>query len=126
MNGQPFGRGYGRGRGRRRAERFCEPGFRYRCFAPVCRNGPPAGSVILRPDEVEVMRLVDLQGLTQEEAANVIGVSRKTVWRDLHEARQKVTDALVNGKVIEIAGCEEMMRDTCGIPRPVIEPEEDE
>jgi predicted DNA-binding protein (UPF0251 family) len=126
MNGQPFGRGYGRGRGRRRVERICDPGFHYRCFAPVCRSGPPAGSVRLRPDEVEVLRLVDLQGLTQEEAAVVLGVSRKTVWRDLHAARQKVADALVHSKVIEITVCEEMMRDTCGIPRPVIEPEEEE
>jgi predicted DNA-binding protein (UPF0251 family) len=116
MNGQPFGRGYGRGRGRRRVERICEPGFRYRCFAPVCRNGPPAGSVHLRPDEVEVLRLVDLRGLTQDEAALALGVSRKTVWRDLHAARRKVADALVHGKNIEIAGCEETMRGSCGIP----------
>jgi predicted DNA-binding protein (UPF0251 family) len=126
MNGQPFGRGYGRGRGRRRAERICEPGFRYRCFAPVCRNGPPAGSVTLRPDEVEVLRLVDLQGLTQEEAATALGVSRKTVWRDLHAARQKVTDALVHGKVIEIAGCEDSMRGSCGIPPTAVESGDDE
>ncbi|MDG6256192.1 MAG: DUF134 domain-containing protein [Methanomicrobiaceae archaeon] len=124
MNGQPFGRGFRRGRGRRRVERFCDPGFRYRCFAPVCRSGPPAGSVSLRPDEVEVLRLVDLQGLTQDEAALTLGVSRKTVWRDLHEARRKVADALVHGRFIEIAGCDEVMRDTCGIPG--VEPDEDE
>lgn len=126
MNGQPFGRGHGRGRGRRRIERTCEPGFRYRCFAPVCRNGPPAGSVSLLPDEVEVLRLVDLQGLTQDEAALALGVSRKTLWRDLHAARRKVADALVHGKVIEIAGCGESMRDSCGIPLDAGEPGADE
>ncbi|HDR72710.1 MAG TPA: DUF134 domain-containing protein [Methanoculleus sp.] len=125
MNGQPFGHGFRRGRGRCRVERFCEPGFRYRCFAPVCRNGgPPAGMVSLRPDEVEVLRLVDLQGLTQEEAALALGVSRKTVWRDLHEARRKVADALVHGRIIEIAGCEDIMRDTCGIPATELDEDE--
>jgi predicted DNA-binding protein (UPF0251 family) len=124
MNGEPFGRGFRRGRGRRRVERLCEPGYRYRCFAPVCRGGPPEGSVSLRPDQVEVLRLVDLQGLTQEEAASALGVSRKTVWRDLHDARRKVADALVNGRVIEITGCEDVMRSTCGIP--LDEPGEDE
>jgi hypothetical protein len=33
-----------------------------------------------------------------------MGVSRKTFWNDLQKARQKVTDALVNGKAIEISG----------------------
>jgi hypothetical protein len=43
--------------------------------------------------------------MEQEEAAGAMGVSRKTVWRDLHEARRKITDALVNGKAIEVDGC---------------------
>jgi Fe2+ or Zn2+ uptake regulation protein len=34
-----------------------------------------------------------------------LGVSRKTAWRDLHEARRKIADALVSGKGIEITGC---------------------
>jgi predicted DNA-binding protein (UPF0251 family) len=62
-------------------------------------------SVLLLPSEVEVLRLVDLEGLRQEEAAAALGISRKTLWRDLHEARRKVTDALVNGRLIEMAGC---------------------
>jgi hypothetical protein len=33
-----------------------------------------------------------------------MGVSRKTFWNDLQTARQKVADALVNGKAIEISG----------------------
>jgi hypothetical protein len=33
-----------------------------------------------------------------------MGISRKTFWNDLQQARQKVADALVNGKAIEISG----------------------
>jgi len=54
--------------------------------------------------EVEALRLVDIEGLTQEEAAMEMGVSRRTFWNDLMEARRKVAHALVNGCAIRIAG----------------------
>jgi hypothetical protein len=60
-----------------------------------------------------VLNLIDLQGLEQEQAAGVLGVSRKTVWRDLHDARRKVADALVNGKTIEVAGCQQRLNGNC-------------
>jgi predicted DNA-binding protein (UPF0251 family) len=62
-------------------------------------------SVVLLPEEMELLRLVDLEGLEQEEAAAKLGVSRRTAWRDLHEARRKVADALINGKNIDMKGC---------------------
>ena len=61
--------------------------------------------VLLVAEELEVLRLVDLEGMGQEEAANAIGISRRTLWKDLHEARRKVADALVNGKAIRVVGC---------------------
>jgi len=79
-----------------------DPGA-FRCFGPLC--GRPDEVVVILPEEVEALRLVDLTGLEQEEAALALGVSRKTLWRDLHEARAKVADALVHGKTIRIAGC---------------------
>ncbi len=54
--------------------------------------------------EVEALRLVDIEGLTQEEAAMEMGVSRRTFWNDLMEARRKVAFALVNGCAIRISG----------------------
>ena len=51
--------------------------------------------ITLNPDEIELLRLIDLEDLEQEEAAEKLGVSRKTAWRDLHEARRKIADALV-------------------------------
>ncbi len=59
-------------------------------------------SINLMMGELEAMHLVDLVGLKQEEAAKEIGISRKTLWKDLKSARRKVTDALLNGKKITI------------------------
>jgi predicted DNA-binding protein (UPF0251 family) len=104
MNEREPGEGRGRrGRGRPRVRRRIREGAAFRCFGPLC--GRPGEVVLLLPEEVEALRLVDLAGLEQEEAAQVLGVSRKTLWRDLHEARGKVADALVHGKMIRIAGC---------------------
>jgi len=100
-----------RGRGRPRARRrIGDPGA-FRCFGPLC--GRPDEVVVILPEEVEALRLVDLSGLEQEEAARTLGVSRKTLWRDLHEARAKVADALVNGKTIRIAGCGREREEGC-------------
>jgi len=58
----------------------------------------------LSVEELEAIRLCDLLQAGQEEAADQMGVSRKTFWNDLQKARQKVVDALVNGKAIQISG----------------------
>ncbi len=55
-------------------------------------------------EEVEVLRLVDFLGLTQGEAAQKMGVSRRTLWRDLSSARKKLVEALINGWAIQISG----------------------
>jgi predicted DNA-binding protein (UPF0251 family) len=94
-----------RPRGRPRVRRKIEPEGPVRCYAPQCNVRGKEEVVVLLPEELELLKLVDLQGLEQEEAATSIGVSRRTVWRDLHEARRKVADALVHGKEIEISGC---------------------
>lgn len=60
--------------------------------------------VLLKVDELEALRLADLLGLSQEQAAARLGVSRQTVGRVLEAAHGKVADALVNGKALEIDG----------------------
>lgn len=94
-----------RRRGRPRARRLVAAGTAPRCFLPQCRPAEAAEQVALLPDELECLRLVDFEGLQQEEAATALGVSRKTLWRDLHEARRKVADALLHGKAIVMADC---------------------
>ncbi len=58
----------------------------------------------LAVDELEAIRLVDLEGLSHEQAASVMGVSRQTVGRVLECGRGKVAEALVGGKAILIGG----------------------
>ncbi len=99
-----------RGRPRMRRRTECGP---FRCYAPQCEIWDDTARILLLPEEIETLRLVDLEGLEQEEAASVLGISRKTLWKDLHEARRKVTDALVNGKVIELSGCRRRGEGAC-------------
>jgi hypothetical protein len=58
--------------------------------------------VLVTYDELEALRLVDYQGLTQEEAAQKMMVSRGTVWRCLDSARKKVATMLVEGRELVI------------------------
>ncbi len=58
----------------------------------------------LTVDEIEAIRLADLQGLYQEEAAKKMNISRQTLGRILESAHKKIADALVNGKALSIEG----------------------
>lgn len=58
----------------------------------------------IRLDEVEALRLVDLDGLDQSEAADIMGVSRQTVSRLLTGARRSLVEALVEGRGIRMEG----------------------
>lgn len=60
--------------------------------------------VVLHVDELEAIRLADLEGLYQEEAAEQMEVSRATFGRILSKANRKIADALVNAKAIRIEG----------------------
>lgn len=66
-------------------------------------------------EELEAIRLCDLLQMEQNEAADKMGVSRKTLWSDLQNARKKVADALVNGKAIEISGGEYVNTGECKV-----------
>lgn len=52
--------------------------------------------------EVEVLRLVDLEGLYQEQAGKEMGVSRGTIWRLLVSAREKVTRSIYEGRSLVV------------------------
>jgi predicted DNA-binding protein (UPF0251 family) len=60
--------------------------------------------VILTVDEFEAIRLTDLDGLYQADAAEKMSVSRQTLGRILESAHRKIADALVNGKALLIKG----------------------
>ena len=78
-------------------------------FAPGVTYFKPRGiplyaleEATLSFSELEAIRLCDLQGLSQEETAARMGISQPTLNRLLKTARQKIADALVNGKAIRI------------------------
>jgi len=70
-------------------------------------SGIPCSSlavVNLTKDELEAVRLADLEGLYQEAAAERMGISRPTFGRIIESAHQKIADALVNGKALRVSG----------------------
>lgn len=72
------------------------------CFKP---NGIPMAQLaqqLLEADEFEAMRLVDWQGLQQQEAASEMNISRQTLANLVKSARFKVTDCLLHGKALMI------------------------
>lgn len=60
--------------------------------------------IVLKFEELEAMRLKDIEGLNQEECAGRMEVSRQTFQNIIDSARQKVTMALTKGYAIKIAG----------------------
>jgi predicted DNA-binding protein (UPF0251 family) len=69
-------------------------------FVPFPQGNPEP--IYIEPAEVEALRLVDLEGLSQEEAGERMGVSRGTVWRFLQSARKKTAQALTEGRPLFI------------------------
>jgi len=55
-------------------------------------------------EEYEALRLIDLEGLTQEECAEKMQVARTTVQNIYNDARIKIAESLVNGKMLQIEG----------------------
>lgn len=73
-----------------------------RRFKPLGIPARALEEVALTLDELEALRLADLEGLYHEKAAERMGVSRTTYGRILTEGRRKVADALVQGKMLRI------------------------
>ena len=55
-------------------------------------------------DEYEAVRLLDYEGMTQEQAAVKMNVSRPTLTRIYEKARKTIATAFVEGKIILIEG----------------------
>jgi len=101
--GRGRGRGIGRGPGRPMTPRTID-------FIPIIKNFVPAipkdaikehssmEPLFLTYAELEVLRLVDLEGMMQEEAGVKMGVSRGTIWRLLQSSRYKVAQMLTEGR----------------------------
>jgi predicted DNA-binding protein (UPF0251 family) len=96
------------------SRRRCRRGRRGRFPKPVFIPNPSkvekfipqptttANPILIEPAEVEALRLVDLEGLSQEQAGTKMGVSRGTIWRLLQSARRKVAQALTEGRPLTV------------------------
>lgn len=78
---------------------------------PECSYFKPVGvpmyeleEVILKIEELEAIRLKDLESLDQNTCSERMGVSRQTFQRIYYSAKEKIADSLVNGKAIKIQG----------------------
>ena len=73
-----------------------------------CRFGPmeveKPDEITLAVEELEAIRLKDMEGMEQEDCAAMMGVSRPTFHRILQNARSKIAEALVEGKIVHITG----------------------
>ncbi|MBP2638427.1 MAG: hypothetical protein H6Q72_4334 [Firmicutes bacterium] len=90
--------------GRPRKERRIE-------LLPTVTNFKPAGvpmrnldEIVLALEEMEAMRLFDMEGLDQGESAEKMGISRPTFHRLITRAHRKVATALWQGKALTIEG----------------------
>lgn len=90
-------------------------------FGPLNSRGVESGIIVMSVEEYETIRLIDHEGLMQEECADNMNVARTTVQRIYNEARKKIAEAIVNGSVLKIEGgnyklCEDSEREgrRCG------------
>jgi predicted DNA-binding protein (UPF0251 family) len=60
--------------------------------------------ICLSVEELEAIRLKDMEDLEQKQCAEKMNVSRPTFVRILDSARKKVANALIQGKAIRIEG----------------------
>ncbi|MBN2660827.1 MAG: DUF134 domain-containing protein [Tannerellaceae bacterium] len=87
--------------------------FRKICSPPLMQGYKPFGiprrslsQVVLQFDEYEAIRLLDYEGMNQEQAAEQMNVSRPTLTRIYEQARKTIAKAFVEGKMIMIEGGE--------------------
>ena len=80
----------------------CSPAAGY--FKPAGIPRIELEEIALTLDELEAVRLADLNGLYQEQAAPKMDISRSAFARILESARRKIADALVHGKSLRLEG----------------------
>jgi predicted DNA-binding protein (UPF0251 family) len=85
---------------RARKPRHCSCTFKGKAFKPTGIPLSEVERIPLSRDELEALKLCDLDDFTQAEAGRKMGVSRGTVQRTLADARRKVALALTKGKAV--------------------------
>lgn len=85
---------------------FC---YRRLRFHPRCRYFKPRGipmrllrEVVLLPDEIEAIKLHDVDGLNHQQSASSMKISQPTFSRILNRAYAKIAHALIRGHAIRL------------------------
>ena len=87
-----------------RPRKWCRIGFcpEASCFSPDDKNEKELEFIELLPEEVEALRLKNIEELEQTEAAKRMGISQSTFQRILASAHKKMSEALIYGKALKI------------------------
>jgi predicted DNA-binding protein (UPF0251 family) len=83
-------------------------------FGPLDKGLNKDCIISMTVDEYEAIRLIDLEGFTQEDCALQMNIARTTVQGIYNEARRKLAESLVNGKTLRIEGGEYKLCDGTG------------
>ena len=95
--------------GRQKKPRYCQEFSGFNLFKP---SGVPLAQleiVEIALDELEAVRLCDLEGHDQSRAAEEMEISRGTIQRLVYSGRQKLVDAVVDGKALVISGADHIL-----------------
>lgn len=84
----------------RRVEFFPEDTY----FIPLGKPKCEIRETVIKVEELEAMRLKDIEALSQEECAERMQVSRQTFQNIIDSARKKMATALTEGNAIRIGG----------------------
>ena len=76
----------------------------YTEFKPAGVSVKSLEEIQLNLDEFEAIRLADMLGMSHEEAANEMGVSRSTFSRLIVKSRKKIANFFFQGKLLTVAG----------------------
>ncbi|HOQ78742.1 MAG TPA: DUF134 domain-containing protein [Candidatus Absconditabacterales bacterium] len=89
---------------RPKKERIVCLGPNVKCFGPQGAN-PNNETIEIFCDEIESIKLINLEGLNMAEGGKKMGVSAATFNRILKSAYKKITDAIINGKNLAVKKC---------------------
>ncbi|KUO59431.1 MAG: hypothetical protein APF84_07675 [Gracilibacter sp. BRH_c7a] len=73
-------------------------------YGPLKHISMNEDMIVMSIEEFETIRLIDFEGLDQEQCAENMEVARSTVQRIYNDARKKIAESLVNGKTLRIEG----------------------
>jgi predicted DNA-binding protein (UPF0251 family) len=73
-------------------------------FGPITKTSISNEVTMMKIEEYETIRLIDLEQLTQEECSEKMQVSRATVQKLYQDARGKIAESLVNGNLLKLEG----------------------